>query len=110
MARTGNEAFVAMVSLQSELASAQARCATELWRRYVQLAQEAQLATLSTLQSHEPETTREAQAMTIDAAQQAIEAAAAGPEHWQGKERRTTTIAVSVPIERRRKGPASVRP
>jgi hypothetical protein len=104
MVRTSNETLASLVALQGEVVAAQARCSTELWRRYLRLAQEAQLATLSSLQSREPEAMRDAQAMTIDAAQHAIEeAAAAPPQAWNGVERRNSNIAVPIPIERRRR-------
>jgi hypothetical protein len=101
MVRNANQTFTALVAMQSELAAAQARQATELWRRYFQLAHEAQMAALSSLQSHAPESTREAQAATIDAAQRAIESAAATPS-WNGIERRRTVIAIPTQVERRR--------
>jgi hypothetical protein len=101
MVRNANESFAALIAMQADLAAAQARQSTELWRRYFQLAQEAQLAALSSLQSRSPEATREAQAVTIDAAQRAIEAATA-PQRWNGVERRKSTIAVSLDVERRK--------
>jgi hypothetical protein len=41
MVRNANESFAALAAMQAELAAAQARQASELWRRYFQLAQEA---------------------------------------------------------------------
>jgi len=102
MVRSANESFGALAAMQAELAAAQARQTSELWRRYFQLAQEAQLAALSSLQSRAPEATREAQAVTIDAAQRAIEAAATAPQAWDGIERRRSVIAVALQVERRK--------